>query len=458
MSSYFVPDSFEGGKLESEINSRYPMLGNTKEGSDWVMKMLNPSAPIMPVGIPDTTTVDIVPVNYDYVTEIGPPPNISANDSWNCTINFHANPIAIFDYVISRSSVPGDVSYSRTHLNKEIPLPPNSVRPIIPPGTNYLETNIINDTFDYIKKIETYRTMYTRDRQMYAGITFVPNQSSQYDEGLCVVTKVNQSPEKDSVLNTISGGNITRYLYTRTDFADFDTAMQSSSGRAHIGEAKFGAYTRIGMDEKYVDFKSTTSNTCIESQFFYGETVSGTVSKPLPATFVTIENGTSGLANRGRQMSQIFFKDLAPTTSFMVRVRIGYEGLLFPESMIAPFRRRSPDYDPKAIEVAKQLELMYMKDGYPHAWNSMGWLTDAISKVAQTGLGAAQGFMTGGPAGAVAGGLGGLVNSFKKQPRRNNNYSNQNDDDYENGDEEEEEPPRKNYSKRNRQGIQYKKF
>lgn len=419
--SYFVPDGL-GGKLTSAINNIAPKLGSTDAGSAWVMKALNPSAFVNIQGIPDMVDQDVINFKYDYVHTIVPPANISANDLWNCTINFHGDPVKLFDVILNRVSEPKDVSYSYTHLNKLLPLPKNITRPTIPAGTNLLNARIINDTFDAVMKEQTWQEMATQDRLTYGGITVVPQQSSEYDQGLCVISNVAQAPLKDSVLDTVTGGNIKRKLYTANDFADFDTAMQASNNRAHVGQAKDGAYTVIHMDEKFTQFKPTQSKTCIESNYFYGDLVSGTASKPLPGMFVTIENGTSQIDLRNKNMPQIFFTNLSPSASFLVRIRIGFESKPFPGCVVSPFMNISPMYDPMAMEMYSKLLLEVIKDGYTADWNAFGWLGDAIKRAApallRTASSVASNVLPGAVGQLVSAGGSALADSLEERPTR----------------------------------------
>jgi len=221
---------------------------------------------------------------------------------------------------------------------------------------------------------------------------------------------------KTYVQETIEGGNVMCKTYGRNDFADFDTAMQASNGRAHIGVAKEGAYTAIPMDEKFLKFKSTESQCCIESKFFYGNTVAGTASKPLPGMLVTIVNGTAALEMRNENMPQIFMKNLSPQTSFLVRVRVGYESLPFPENVASPFMGPSPKYDALAMEVYSALLQEVIKDGYTADWNAFEWLGNAIKRAApkllRTAAGVASNFMPGMAGKALEAGAGILADSL----------------------------------------------
>lgn len=405
-----VPDQYQG-ILKNMIDKSIPVLGDTTAGSAWVMKAMNPSAPITCVGMPDKTSSNIVMYNFEQTFMIEPPSTASVGDLWNYEINLHAHPIAMADVICATQTHPDLIHNSYTYLNSQLP-----DAPPIPAGelTNKFWTDKVKkSTHNYLYKTEQWKQMVQHARLCYAGITLSQTASSQSDQGMLLAGQQAQTPVSTVVADVVNGQFIKQNLYGSEDFGSFNNL--SNLPRTYSGPSRDGCYQVMKLDEDFTHFKSQVTPVCTMSHTI-GSTDATTGLVPSPHMFVSIENGTRGIELMDGYMPQIIIRGAASSTSFMCRLRMGFEVKPFAGASNTPFIMESPRYDVKALESYSQLIMELEQDGYPADYNLFEWLGGAIRKIAPTlgrvALGGLTGLATGGLRGAAQGAMGEGINAL----------------------------------------------
>lgn len=393
-----------GGKLTDIINTAVgAKLADTDAGSAWVMKAINPSWPGSCYGMPDKTSSTTVMYNFDQEYSVESP--VLSADAWNAEFNFHAHPIATFDFIHSLQSSPNDISGSKTFLNTQLPENPN---PPAATGVRWTDT-VAQTTANYLYKTEEWKKMCQQARLCYFGATVVQTGSSNNDQGFLKAGQQPQAPVRTQIIDTVNGQIIAQDFYAEDDFGKFDNF--TGLGRTYSGQSRDGGYSVMKLDEEYTQFKSQVTPVSIQSTTV-GTTTGTNGSVPSPHMFIAITNGTRGIELMSHYQPQIIIKGVAPGTSFTVRVRMGIEVRPFAGSSNTPFARESPKYDVLSLEMYSALMLSVQQDGYPADYNLFEWLGKAIRKVAPYLVSAAKGAIgnvSGGIPGMISGALGGVA-------------------------------------------------
>ena len=401
-----TPDNY-AGTLGKNINATVPVLGDTEAGSAWVMKAMNPSAPITCVGMPDKTSSNIVMYNFEQTFMIEPPSTTNVNDLWNYEINLHAHPIALCDVIASTQAAKGDISNSWTILNSQLPENPVPVAGLSNTAATVWPDRVLTTTANYLYKTNEWQKMVQHARLCYGGITLTQTASSNYDQGMLMAGQQAQTPIQTVVADTVNGQFIKQTYYGSEDFATFNNL--SNLPRTYTGQSRDGCYQVMKLDEEYTSFKSQVTPVSIMSATI-GESTGTAGSAPSPHMFISITNGTRGIEMMDGFMPQILIRGAAPGTSFMCRLRMGFEVKPFAGASNTPFIMESPKYDVRALEAYSQLILEIEQDGYPADYNLFEWLGDKIRKIApflgRLGGAAIRGFTQGGWGGAAKGALG----------------------------------------------------
>jgi len=406
------PDGYRG-TLGDMITSFAPELGSTPEGSAWVMKVLNPSAPIIPSGMPDRNTTTVVNYNFEgnFIIEAGT--GVQVGDYINYQINLHMHPVVFADVIKTRSSAPTDIANSETLLNTQ--LPDATVYPALP-GTQWGD-RVVRTTANMQSKMAYWQNQCQHARCTYAGWTLTPTYSSDNNQGLVVCVQQAQTPRTTTVLDSKNGEFISQKYYGPEDFATFENS--TNLPRAYTAQMVEGCYTVGKLNEVPETFIDQTSPVAISSHLV-GATTGTLGSEPSPHMFIAIKNGTPGIPKMSDFMPQIFIKGAAPSTSFMLRYRYGFEVRPFTGAPNTPFAKDAPPYDELAMRMYSRLMLELQLDGYPADYNLFEWLGKAIRKAApyvkKAVIGGMQGLASGGGLmGALQGAAGGAMQEYEQQ-------------------------------------------
>lgn len=399
------------GTLTNMINSHLPVLGNTMEGSAWVMKALNPSAPIQCHGLPDMSTGNVVIYKFEQSFAIDAPNHAVAGDSVDYEINLHGDPIRICDVISECRSAPGDISGSKTVLNSQMP----TGAPIAPTGTTWGNT-VAQTAEDFrIKKIY-WGSVAQRARMLYCSMTLTQTANQNNDQGLLHAGQMSQNPEETYAINMSTGKIQKQHSFTAADFATFDNI--SNLPRSLDSVSRGGVYLPLKLGDNFMRFVNQETPVAAYSSDLVGATIGPHGSVPSPHKFVALPNGTSGAEVFGQFMGQVFIKNASVESSYNVRLRFGWEVVPFAGGSNTPFISESPRYDPVAMEAYSQLVLEVEQDAYPADYNLFEWLGKAIRKVAPFLASAAKGALSnisGGPMGMISGALGGVMNQLNPQ-------------------------------------------
>lgn len=446
-------DNYQG-TLTTMIEKVAAELGQTPEGKAFVMKALNPSAPLIPSGMPDINTVATVNYNYEGSFTIEPGQGVTTADSVNYQINCHAHPICIADVIKTVSSNPTDISNSETLLNTQLP---NAKE--LPAPTGKAWPDRVNVTTAHAKaKRDFWREQNQHARCTYAGFTLTPTYSSDNNQGLVVCVQQATCGRETVLANPQGGEFIKKTYYGAEDFATFENA--TNIPRTYTGQMVDGCYTVVKLNENMNTFIDQNSPVSIMS-VKVGGTVSATGSEPSPQMFIAIKDGTENVPIMSKYMPQIFIRGASSSTSFMLRYRLGFEVIPFAGSSNTPFAKDAPPYDELAMKMYSRLMLEVQLDGYPASYNLFEWLGDAIRKAApfvkRAVLGGIGGLSSGtGLAGVLQGAMGGITDEIQARDKireqkrlmdEQRRMAEQQGYDDNQDDEEEEEyippPPRK---------------
>lgn len=182
------------------------MAFSTEKGRNWLLKALDPSMTSIEVeGIPDMSVDNVIMLKYNSQFQVSPPPNIQANQTWNCDIYLFPHPVLFGTCLkyISQWDPYDEAKYTTTSttpaagkfvMQKNIITDSSSatsgvVRMV--ERQNFLNTQIVetgNGTV-YQKKCNSLKNMIDGCRIAFGAVTLIPNVSSLYDSGVMVATQ-----------------------------------------------------------------------------------------------------------------------------------------------------------------------------------------------------------------------------------------------------------------------------
>ena len=422
-------DSLEG-LLGVRISSDQAILGATVAGSNWVMKALNPSSKIICNGIPDTSSGGTIPFKFEAELIITAPNGIGVADTWNLDINNHNDAIRFADIIPWTTSSAtgglntfGDLSYAYTWLNEELPVATALTVPpwpaVIPvptsPSWPYL---IAHASADYQVKYNFWTANIQHARNMYNGITTLQSASANSDQGDLTGGIQDQGPEKMYPLDTVNGRTIQSQVFGFEDFANASNIHHLP--RSYSGLSKAGGYSVTRLGEKPEKWWSQTTPVATQSTDLIGLANAATgIMYPgnSPHMYIGLPNGTIGPGQMNSNLSQQFFRGLAPNTVIKLTKRVGFEGKPFSVTTYSPFIMDSPESDELAMGMYSRLMLRVEEDMYPANFNRFEILGKAIQKIAPyitSMLKGALGGASEGIPGALVGMIGGAYDQYER--------------------------------------------
>ena len=390
------------GRLTELVNQSLPTLGATTEGSAFVMKAINPFWQGICNGMPDKSSGNVVVYKFEQTFAIEGMPTAGPNDIIDHEINFHGDPIRFADVISTTRAAPTDISGSFTFLNNQMPIATATSVPPLPAPTGVLFTDTVNrTTANFLVKQAYWQAVSQHARLLYYGATLIQTASHDNDQGLLSAGQQRQSPIESVVLDPITGQLIEQVFYGPEDFADFSNI--ANLPRSYTGPSRDGSCIALKLADEYTQWTSqVTPSSCLSTTVGAAVGLNGSV--PSPHQFIAIKNGTRGTKVMDGNLGQIFIRGVANTTSFQVRLRVGFEVRPFAGSSNTPFIIDSPRYDPMALETLSRLLLEVELDAYPADYNLFEWLGNAIRKIAPYLVAAAKGAM-----GGVSGGIPGMI-------------------------------------------------
>lgn len=361
-------------------------LGDTPTGADWCLKALHPADPLVEVrGIPDESAVPSVFVNYQTVARVGC--DSAATGTWS------------YDGVL-------------------LPHPIQFMSHIVVDSTGKTETGTLNVQLsgaDAVTKYANFRREAKRWRLAYMSVTIHQDGPDLANQGTIVVSQIPVRPRMFNaswIENQTAIGLTTMVVGPHMAmFDDLDRPSYEASQampNAYFNQSKHGAYLPLKLTQTCQEWKSNADSMCIvgyntandpdqsgnafQNGYAYltgpdGDawpfiidpaTVTYQASSPFPTNAVT--QLTSPLCND--VWGHISARNLAPTTSLSMFIRVGYELQVSPTSLLSPHQKLSPQHDPKALAsyfaIAREL-----KDAYPEDYNGLGKIIGTIGDIAK---------------------------------------------------------------------------
>jgi len=375
-------------------------LGNTPSGSDWCLKALHPSDPIVEVrGIPDHSAIPSICMNYQTTVTLTPDPGFTGPWAFDMALLPH----------------PINFGWIKTYAESD-------------PTTCVLQT-VLNSQLDAASHQEAYQSFSKqaeRWRLAYASVTVYQDGADLTNQGTMVVAQVPSEPRYRAVhgpLDCLTADPGVLWTYPRLEIWDTDENCESSDvprfdssqgmPNAYFGRSREGAYVPLKLtqtcqdwtsaaDEVYFTYALSRNPASQAIQIPTGPTTtdpdshfphfSDTAGSLAPAC-VDVKAGGGGYVVNGTptspmlsgNLAHICARNLALTTSYSFFFRFGIEMQVKPFSLLAPQMKLSPPYDPVALDayfaIAREL-----KDAYPADYNDLGKLWSVIKTAASYAL------------------------------------------------------------------------
>jgi len=399
-------------KLRALLETKGSLVATNPGGIEWLVKALHPSDPVTTaMGVPDETSFPTVTIAYQATHKIiAPTEGLSPN--WDLNLDCvpdHIQPLSWNTNVVDHG-----VGYGSL-LNPQLA------------GASYAEK------FGAWIKLKP-----VRHRLMYYGVTAILDAPALSNQGTVVACQHSVDPDVFNVVGAIAvppavkGGSkppgapplipvaCSKHcrVFPSATMPSYDQSMGMPN--AMVGPAKDGAYLPLRMTETsqrwqgVQDLSFVGANLSAGGEYYgdadyrvFTESVlpdTPSFSPPYVSVRSAYTNATGlpggdliyGPANG--QFGYIGFAGLSKTASVAVTVRYGLEVQVLPSSILAPYQKSSPEYDPQALaayfHISRQL-----KDAYPADYNDLSKLWSVIRSAAQ----AATPFLAGlGPYGQVA--------------------------------------------------------
>lgn len=366
------------------------------QGQNWLRKAVNPAEDLTCAGIPDSTTSDIVSLNYVSQYTIGKPATVTdVNGTWNADLFFISHPV----FFGSAMTYKGGMKPAQNYALPAAPILNQSVSPLVgetPVTAQRLVNTQIGLAGDTIfQKTNKYRDLVTRHRCQYMSVTVIPDVSDLYNSGQIVNTQQQMAAAK----TFDTGRNMWVYYFSGQDIPTYDNSVNNP--RAYSGRFKEGVYSVkkilnpyqspfIGTDTQ-VGFASPlygASNIELTNVDVGNEVGTVTVTGPLmanapfqatgvamPADLSTNYGGinpnlvtmpTCDLMDNGT--ISINMVGIHPNASIRVIVRMGIEAQVQAGTAYTIFKQLSPHFDEVALR--KYMEVTRSSpDGYPGQWH-----------------------------------------------------------------------------------------
>lgn len=372
-------------------------LGSTPSGSDWCLKALHPSDPMVEVrGIPDESAVPSVFLNYQTVTRVGAPADATGTWSYDGVVLPH--PVQFMTHKVTSTTDGVTSSTFSDVLNAQL------------------------DGLTHMAKYNSFRAQARRWRLAYMSVTVHQDGPSLADQGTLVCAQV---PVQPKIYNAVGqqaypvdqtkrmmvlGPNVCQ-------FSDLDRPSYTASQampNAYFNQSKHGCYMPLKLTRTCQEWHSDsdhvtvlnddTTNDPDESGTNYNQGIAAVTNgagttwpfttltpfnpafKVAPdtvqATRVDVWSGdvTSSLCND--TWGTICARNMSVETSFSIFIRVGFEVQVVPTSILSPQQKISPPSDEIALRtyfaIAREL-----KDAYPESYNSLSTLLGTIAGVAK---------------------------------------------------------------------------
>lgn len=399
-------------KLRALLETKGSLVATNPGGIEWLVKALHPSDPVTTaMGVPDETSFPTVTIAYQTTHKISCPAGVT--DNWDLNIDCVPDHIQPISYTVWTGG-----AYN----------------------SNGFVLNPMLGGVSYSEKFGSWiKLKPVRHRLMYYGVTAVQDASALANQGTVVACQHSVDPDVFNVVGAIAVLPPAQKTAQKPPSAaplipvacskhcrafplavmpSYDQAMGMPN--AMMGPAKEGVYLPLRMTETsqkwqgVQDLSFVGVNITAGGDYFgdpdyriWTESVLPDVAGYAPPynSVRSAYTNDSGLPRgdliygpANGQWGYIGFAGLSKDASIALTVRWGLEVQVLPSSILAPYQKSSPEYDPQALaayfHISRQL-----KDAYPADYNDLAKLWSVIKSAAH----AATPFLAGlGPYGQVA--------------------------------------------------------
>lgn len=388
-----------------------------------MVKALHPSDPITTCsGVPDESSFPTVSVAYQQTFKVTAP-SLPGDPLTSWGVDFNLMPDVIHMGSMGIVGPTGQTIATQAVLNPQLT------------GATYSEK------FDAFIKLKP-----VRHRLMYCGVTVTLDAPALANQGTVVACQHAVDPDVFNVVSIVQPAPAPRAEAARSDAAakprapalattmskhlrcfplgtmiSYDQAMGMPN--TLVGQAKDGVYMPLRLSETSQEWVSLADlsfvgapNYSSAAGEYYGDvdyrvfTAANMPDAPtyvMPyascrAGYVTDTGSPFGdLIYRplNAEWGYLGFRNLSINSSLSFTIRMGIEAEVLPSSILAPYQKSSPEYDPQALQAYFHISRQ-LKDAYPADYNDLAKLWGVIKSAAQ----AAMPFLGAlGPYGAVAG-------------------------------------------------------
>lgn len=377
------------------------------------MKALHPSDPITTCqGVPDESSFPTVSVLYQQTFKVQAPPSSGA--TWSMDVNLIPDAIHLLNWDAFHTE---GLSLARgAELNQ------------------YLDGVTYSEKFASFMKLKI-----VRHRLMFYGLTVTQDAPALSNQGTVVACQHAVTPDLFNICSTASPAVIPQasqksapgapyfHPFSSKHMRQYPAATMTSYQRAMsmpnalVGQARDGVYMPLRMTQTSQEWARLSDLAFVAPQNYngagdyYGDPDYRVyTSQELPtnpvytppyisarSVYITdagVPYGDLLYKPLNADWGYIGFRDLDKSASLSFTLRVGIEAEVLPGSILSPYQKSSPEYDPQALQAYFHISRQ-LKDAYPASYNDLSKLWGVIKGAATAALPALGAF---GPYGQMA--------------------------------------------------------
>lgn len=350
-------------------------FGTTENGKNWCIKALHPSDPLTEVdGIPDDCCFPSILVNYQSTYTLKPA--AAATGTWSFDGQLFPHPIGLMSVELTDST--------QDHTPVE-----------------FLNSQITGN--NHAEKYGNFAADFVRWRLAYAGVTVYQDGPDLSNQGTMTVCQrpleFNRTYLSTTGTSTSGVGVTVPMLPVLTAGDDIVPVFENCQNMpsAYFNNSKAGCYAPMRLSNTSHEWKSRLNAVTFNASTTASDTLNYVVvpyaATPASYPFISL---TAAWAKSGAPPTyggdptsdfcnayavDICARNMSVNTSMTFFVRMGFEVQVDPGTMMSPFQKLSPPYDPTAL-ATYQLISRELKDAYPADYNDLGEIWNVIKGVA----------------------------------------------------------------------------
>jgi hypothetical protein len=382
-------------KLKNVISETQIPLGTTPIGQDWCMKALHPADQATPVSVPDSQSRPSAFLAFQGQYKIAPTGlALAATDTWDCDILLTGDMISPGAFSFDKTGAYSGGLLTKNYFNS------GSQRHFL---NAQLTGSGATQEEAYQAKLATVTANIREARLAYSSCTLDLQAPALSNQGVinCVQYEVPDDVFTGCYISTVSDQLVALKTIQCThwdQFATFDTIQ--SLPNAYTGKAVDGVYAVHKLSPEDLHYRNMRQTQACHSG--WNPVTSAEVQDQIPIHASTGVTGPIGccrdltvatpsgvgswiqderLPRFTDRVIHICCRGLAPTSTFYLTVRSGYEITVSPGSIYSPYVRNPVPVDDVAqkayFAISRQL-----KDAYPSEYNSLEMLLPVIAELA----------------------------------------------------------------------------